>query len=510
MKNGFYSGIFATGISLAAAFPAMAEISAQEVRDFWVDYYSQAGALVTIGSEDMSGDVLTLSDIKVGFEIPDSGGQMVINVGTVDLREIGNGTVSMESPSNSIWNIGFEIGGQQVAGSEMNVVYGENSTIISGEVGNIRIESAIDSMSMSIDSVSAGGQSVPVTLNLDFGAMDSDLTIRATETGENAVTQKIELASLALVAAAKDPSGGDGFFTLTANIADMAAEGDMTMASYASLSENPLAIFDGSFLVDAILEFGASDFDVAFKDRGTQFAMTASSTGGLLEEVISKEKVLINIVQEGVDVLLSSSDIPFPSVKAQYDELAFGFEVPLAASGQPSDFSANAALRGLTVGESIWAMVDPGQTIPRDPATVAVAVSGKAMVLVDLLDVETLANIDNMDGPPMLPLSVDIDELQVSVGGAELTGDGSAAFNFDNPVMLDGVPLPVGAVNLKLTGAFGLIDKIAGLGLMPPEISLGARGIIGAFATPLGDDAFETTLEVTEDGAIMANGQRVK
>jgi hypothetical protein len=510
MKNGFYSGIFATGISLAAAFPAMAEISAQEVRNFLVDYYSQAGAQVTIGSEDMSGDVLTLSDIKVGFEIPDSGGQMVISVGTVDLRETGNGTVSMEWPSNSILNIGFEIGGQQVAGSEMNVVYGEYSTIISGEVGNIRMESSADSMSMSIDSVSAGGQSVPVTLNLDFGAMDVDLTVRTTETGENAVTQKFDLASLALVAAAKDPSGGDGFFTLTANIADMTVDGDLAIPSYASLAENPFAIFDGSFLIDAAIEFGASDFDVAFKDGSTQFAMTASSTGGLLEEVISKDEVLINIVQEGVDVLLSSSDIPFPSVKAQYDELEFGFEIPLKATGEPSDFSAVAALRGLTVGESIWAMVDPGQSIPRDSATVAVAVSGKAIVLVDLLDVETLANIDNMDGPPMLPLSVNIDELLVSVGGAELTGDGSAEFNFENPVMVAGVPLPVGEVNLKLNGAFGLMDKIASLGLLPPEVSLGARGIIGAFANAVGDDAFETKLEVTEEGAVMANGQRVQ
>jgi hypothetical protein len=510
MKNGFYSGIFATGISLAAAFPAMAEISAQEVRDFWVDYYSQAGATISIGSETMSGGVLTLSDIKFGIEIPDSGGQMVVSFGTVELRENGDGTVAMDWPSNAVYGIGFEIGGQQVVGSDMNVTYNNLTSLVSGEVGNLRIESAGDGMSMSIDSVSAGGESIPVTFNLDFGAFDSDYTIATTDGGENAVTTKLDLASLALVASAKDPSGSGSFFSMTANIADMAVAGNVTMANVAAFTENPLAIFDGNFLIDVALEFGASDFDVAFKDRGTQFAMTASSTGGLLEEVVSKELVSFDIVQEGVDVVLSSSDIPFPSVKAQYDELAFGLEVPLKATGTPSDFSVSAALRGLTVGESIWAMVDPGQTIPRDPATVAVALSGKAMVLVDLLNVETLANIDNMDGPPMLPLSVNLDELLVSFGGAELTGDGSAAFDFENPVMLDGVPLPVGAVNLKLTGAFSLIDKIAGLGLLPPEVSLGARGIIGAFATPTGDDAFESKLEVTEDGAIMANGQRVQ
>ncbi|NOX74103.1 MAG: DUF2125 domain-containing protein [Alphaproteobacteria bacterium] len=510
MKNGFYSGLFATGISLAAAFPAMAEISAQEVRDLLVDYYAELGAKVTIGSEESSGGVLTLTDMNVSFDIPDSGGQLVVNIDTIGLRETGSGAVVVELPENSVYGIGFEIGGQQMVGSDMNVTYTNFESLVSGEIGDIRIESSGDGMSMSIDSVSAKGQTVPVTFNLDFGAFDSDYTIATTDGDENAISSKFDLANLALVASAKDPSGGSGFFSLTANIADIISSGDLTMASYAVLAENPLALFDGNFAIDIGVEFGASDFDVAFKDGSTQFAMTASSTGGLLEEVVSKEVISFDIVQEGVDVTLSSSDIPFPSVKAQYDELSFGIEVPLKATGTPSDFSISAALRGLTVGESIWAMVDPGQTIPRDPATVAVALSGKAMVLVDILNVETLANIDNMDGPPMLPLSVSLDELQVSFGGAKLTGDGSAEFNFEDPVMLDGVPLPVGAVNLKLTGAFGLIDKIAGLGLLPPEVSLGARGIIGAFATPVGDDAFESKLEVTEDGAIMANGQRVK
>ncbi len=510
MKNSFYSGIFATGLSLAAAFPALADISTQDVRDLLVGYYSQLGGQVSIGSEVTSGGLLTLNDMKFSFDIPDSGGQLVVNIGTIGLRETGSGAVAIELPENSTYGIGFEIGGQQMASSDMKVTYTNFNGLVSGEVDNIRVESSADAMSMSVDSVTARGKTIPVTFNLDSGGFNSAYSFASTGSGENTFTSRTDLASLALVAAVKDPSGGDGFFSLTANIADLVSSADVTMAALAVLAENPLALFDGKFAIDVGIEFGASDFDVAFKDGGTQFAATASSTGGLLKEIISKELFLFNVVQKGVDVTLSSSDIPFPSVTAQYDALSFGLKAPLKASNTPSDFSISAALRGLTVGESIWAMVDPGQTIPRDPATVAIALSGKAMVLFDILNVDTLNNLDSMGGLPLLPLSVSLDELQISVGGAELTGDGAAEFNFGDPVSLATMQQPVGAGNLRLTGAFGLMDKIAELGLLPPEIFLGARGIIGAFANAVGDDAFETKLEVTPDGAITANGRPVQ
>ncbi|MFT6694908.1 MAG: hypothetical protein ACJAXU_000398, partial [Paracoccaceae bacterium] len=144
------------------------------------------------------------------------------------------------------------------------------------------------------------------------------------------------------------------------------------------------------------------------------------------------------------------------------------------------------------------------------PATVAVDVSGKVTVLVDLLDAEVLDNLDDMAGPPMLPVSLDLSELLVSFGGALLEGDGAVKVDLATAKMIAGVPLPVGEVNLSLKGGFGLMDKLAALGLIPMEASMGIRGMLGIFAKPMGEDRFETKIEFTEEGGILANGQRIQ
>jgi hypothetical protein len=510
MRTAFYSGIMAGGLSLAVAFPALADISAQEVRDQLFGYYETFGYEVSVGSEEMSNGVLTITDLKVALSIPEEDSQIVIGITEFSLRETGDGAVAIEVPAAMANRVGFVDSGREVASAIVESKLVNYQGLVSGDVDNIRVQSTLDSMSMIVDSVNVGGGEFPVTLDLNFGALDSDYTIALDADDQRTISTDFDLASIDVVAAAAEPGGGDGFFSLTANVQDIVSSGDVSMKNVADMAENPLAIFGAGFLVDVAVELGKSNFDVAFKDRGTNFAATASSTGGLFDAVFSKDVIAYEIVQQGVDVTLNSSDIPFPSVKFAYDELAFGFEVPLAQSDEPSDFNINAALRGLTVGDPIWAMIDPGQTIPRDPATVAVEANGKVLVLVDLLDEEVLENLDDMAAPPMLPVSLDLSELLVSFGGALLEGDGAVTVDLATAKMIAGVPLPVGEVNLSLKGGFGLMDNLIGLGLIPPDASMGIRAMLGVFAKPMGDDHFETKVEFTPEGGILANGQRIQ
>ena len=68
----------------------------------------------------------------------------------------------------------------------------------------------------------------------------------------------------------------------------------------------------------------------------------------------------------------------------------------------------------------------------------------------------------------------------------------------------------VGAVDLQLNGVNGLIDSLVAMGLMPQEQVMGARMMLGMFATSVGDDQLTSRLEVTADGQILANGQRLQ
>ncbi|MCP4621051.1 MAG: DUF2125 domain-containing protein, partial [Bradyrhizobium sp.] len=103
-----------------------------------------------------------------------------------------------------------------------------------------------------------------------------------------------------------------------------------------------------------------------------------------------------------------------------------------------------------------------------------------------------------------------LNELLLSVAGAELTGSGD--FTFDNTDLesFDGMPAPEGEANLKLVGANNLIDKLVGMGLLSDDDAMGARMMMGMFAVSAGDDVVTSKIEVNDEGHVLANGQRLK
>ena len=65
--------------------------------------------------------------------------------------------------------------------------------------------------------------------------------------------------------------------------------------------------------------------------------------------------------------------------------------------------------------------------------------------------------------------------------------------------------------DLTLVGANGLIDKLIQMGFVSDQDAMGARMMMGMLAVP-GDapDTLNSTIEINEQGHIMANGQRIK
>ena len=82
------------------------------------------------------------------------------------------------------------------------------------------------------------------------------------------------------------------------------------------------------------------------------------------------------------------------------------------------------------------------------------------------------------DASPFLLNALDINALQVTAVGAELTGTG--AFTFDNTDMttFDGVPAPTGKLDLKLTGANALIDKVVAMGMITQDDAMGYKMMV--------------------------------
>ena len=105
---------------------------------------------------------------------------------------------------------------------------------------------------------------------------------------------------------------------------------------------------------------------------------------------------------------------------------------------------------------------------------------------------------------------MNVNALQLTVAGADLTGTG--AFTFDNTDLetYGGMPKPTGKLALKLVGGNGLMDKLVALGVLPEDQAMSARMMLSMFANPgAGEDELNSELEF-KDGGFFANGQQLQ
>lgn len=95
--------------------------------------------------------------------------------------------------------------------------------------------------------------------------------------------------------------------------------------------------------------------------------------------------------------------------------------------------------------------------------------------------------------------------------GASLTGDGGFTFDNSDTTTFDGMPKPTGSIALNLQGANALMDNLVKLGFVSEEQVSGARMMLGLFARPgAGSDELVSEIQITEDGQVLANGQRLR
>ena len=293
------------------------------------------------------------------------------------------------------------------------------------------------------------------------------------------------------------PTGGrgDGHLDLSIMLAGMESTATGTMPR--GIDWMTVESFPEGFSISGDASYTSASASFMFVDTYENVDFSASNTGGSIGFGLSEESIRYALDATGVNINLATNEMPFP-VAASADSTALSIDMPLAQSATPSPFAASIAYQGVSVDESLWAMVDPGQAVPRTPATVIIDLSGTVQLFVDLMSIDP----ESLSAPPGELRDLTLNNLQVSFGGAELTGTGDVDFA---PGQM--IPMPVGAVDLSLTGANTLIQSLSDGGLLPPQQAGMARGMLGMFAIPgAGPDSYTSTIEFLPGGAITANG----
>jgi hypothetical protein len=322
-----------------------------------------------------------------------------------------------------------------------------------------------------------------------------------------AMSYDASFESIDLLVDVQLPDGNGEYVTAGGKIngIDVQAEIEMALDSSMATAENLLAdglSVAGGYTVDS------SSYVFDINADGDQFSGSFSSGASNLTSQVSAQSIGYSGRTNDIAATIVSGVAPFP-IDIGMSAYGFNFEMPVGQSETAQPFAFGFDLVDLTVSDLIWSLFDPNNVLPRDPATIQIGLEGLARPLFDMMDPAQEEAIMNSDMPFELS-ELTLTELNISAAGATVTGDG--AFTFDNSDMQTFAPLPrpEGEVTVQINGLNGLLDNLVTMGLIPAEEMMAPRMMMGMFARSTGDDQLETRLEITEDGQVLANGQRIR
>ena len=479
-----------------------AEVTAEQVWDNWKEWMTAYQGEVTVGSEARDGDTLNIETVAMLMEIPD--GQVSAIIDSLSFTDNGDGSVSVTMAPEYTIKMNADPVDAEAVDMTMRLVQNGMTMLVTGAPDEMTYAMTADSYGVVVDEVLAEGIKQPLTLEV----MMNDIT-GSYETVQRDVME----VSYLMNAASAD---------INMNFTDLETEGRatfqskidaVTMSGKSALpegdfSDNPAMMMSAGLLGNGGYTFGKSASNFSFADNGQTMSGNGSSEGGELAVSMDEDGIGYKGLTRGLDMNVQTGDLPFPLSFAMA-EYGFDFLMPMSKSEEPQDFGLAVNLSEFTMADALWNMFDPSTVLPREPATVSFDMDGKANWFFDLMDPEQAAALESAETPGEIH-TLDLNNLLVELAGAKLTGDG--AFEFDNTdtVTFDGMPRPEGAVNLKLEGGNGLIDKLSSLGFLPEEQAMGARMMLGLFTTPTGEDELTSKIEVNPEGHVLANGQRLR
>lgn len=508
LKNS--TALLSAGFATLTAAPALADITADDIWNSYQVIAETVGAELT-ATTTRDGNKVEITNAKLHFAFPGDTVTFDILYPTLSFADDADGTVSMDLDKPLTYRFVLSAPDQDPFSADLVVNYDDAEMIASGTPNDITFTYGMAELSFELQNLNLND--LEEFENTEFSFMGTSAAINGTSRlslGDLVtITDQSKIADFGYVMQGKDVQGGAtdttaSYANMTSNSTITLPTGGMSIMNLAAALQQGLSIevasrtgptssvavvsLDGEELSSQTMTSAASAFGISANEKGIEMSGDASQ--------ISME-------------MTASADIPIP-LKADIDHVDTTIRIPVSAAEAPQDFTYAFALKGMTLGDEIWALFDPTEILPRDPATVSVDLAGQTTLFQDLLNFTKMMDLSEGDIPLELN-TLSIKSLLISAAGASLSGTGDFTFNNDDLVSFDGMPAPTGTADLQVAGVNGLIDRLIQLGLIEETDSMGVRMMMGMFTVPGdGDDSLKSKLEITGDGQILANGQRIK
>ena len=466
-------------ILFTSSMPVFSQQLAEEVIEEYFSDMRKGGASVEPGTKTVSGQSVEWADIV----ITGPNGESRLVMPFVRATEIGGGKVSMAYSEEQVMRLVPANG----KGSPVDVVITmkDMKHIISGTAAARQHDYQAPTLAYDVKTED-GNFAMHIALN--------NLKGLQVNTGEFVRNYAGDMTA-ANVVFDYTFTDGNGSMTAKGSYADLAVNFDVDGASKDQMEE----YLQGKRGFAVNYSMGAVTSVTDINQEGLKGVLT--TTGDSAQGMISLKDGLFKMKGGGKNATydMKFTEMPLPPFNAEIDSVEFGFDMPLKKADQPMPARLLMNMTGVKASDTLWGMIDPAGSLPRDKATLNIDLSANMKWLVDAVKANETSDV------PVEVQDVTINDITLDVAGARLNGKGSAVL--DNTKM---PPEPVGAVDLELVGGLGLLDKLVALGLVPQDQGQMVKMFSGMFAVPVGEDHLTSKIEMKAGGSIFVNGNQVK
>ncbi|MEM6758057.1 MAG: DUF2125 domain-containing protein [Pseudomonadota bacterium] len=502
---------FLTASALALmSSPVLADLTAEQVWDDWQAYAAASGYDIT-ASVTESGSGLTLSDIELAIDLGE-GGAMDIDYGDYEvvMRDQNDGSVAIALSESNTMTFDIDDPEEGPITVKLDIAQTTPTMTATGDPSAVTYEYAAEQLKLTLAGIETGG----VILTDAVARFTADVTNFAYTTSSTTadmrrLQQDMSMDNVTYDLAFNAPDS-DEAFALKGEMNGMrlVGSGDLPVTSG---DRDINALLSDGLKVDGTFQTVGGAYTASFNgpDGGGTFN-TTSSGGAEFRIAIDSAGLIYDVVQRALTVNALVTDVPIP-LSFSVEEARTALQIPVQKSDTPQDIAMQVKLGGFKMSDMLWGMFDAGGQLPRDAANINLDLSGKAKLLFDYLDPAQAAVLEQADAAPGELNALTLNAVEVDMVGAKLTGSGDFTFDNSDLTTFDGMPRPQGAVDLKLVGGNGLLDKLVTMGFVPQEQAMGARMMMGLFAVPgEGEDTLNSRIEINAEGQVLANGQRLR
>jgi len=492
--------------ALVAGNAALADVTPEQVWQSWQDLGASYGKVLAAESAVRDGDSLVVSGMTVTYE--KDGGSFSARIDEVSFTDNGDGSV--EITMSDSYPLNLVIPGpdpeSDTTAAELTVSQPALTVTASGSADETRYDVVAPSIKVSLGEVQGvDAEKLDLIVEIGLNALEGNYIVSGTT--DRTISSSLSVGTTNVNFAATDPAN-DGKANLTLAIDALAGTSTTKLIGTMDLQDMAAALAAG-FAAKGETTYGTTDYSFDFADPSGTTASTGRFGGGSLSFAMDKTRFAFGAISKDAVITTSGSTIPFPEVVVQYAVIAFDTVMPLSKSDTPAEFSLLTKLVDLTISDEVWAMFDPAANLPRDPVTLVIDAKGTGTLAVDLTDTAAMEALGA--NPPGVLNSFELTDLTLNAVGVVATGSGAATFDNSDLVTYGGMPAPTGAVELKVVGANGLMDKLVAMGLLPADQVSGFRMMLGMFANAVEGEADAMTSKIEfKDKGIFANGMQLQ